>query len=246
MSIPSTIHAITFDCFGTLIDWNTGIGRQLAAWADTQGLTVETDTLVQEFGKAQRRHQVARPFKSYRTVLHDAFLDMAQAYGVHDCRSDAQGLSMGVADWPAFADTLDGLRQLKKTAMIGVMSNVDDESFERVHANRLDGLLDEFVTADDVQAYKPDHAHFDAMRQRLAKRGIDEATWLHVAQSRFHDIAPCRELGIACVWLDRVGASPQTGMTVFGADAEPDATVYGMPEVVSLVTNAAHPALHPR
>lgn len=246
MSLPSTIHAITFDCFGTLIDWNTGIGTQLAAWADTQGLTVETDILVQGLGKAQRRHQVARPFKSYRTVLHDAFLGMAQAFDVHDCQPDAQRFSEGVADWPAFADTLDGLRQLKKTAMIGVMSNVDNMSFERVHADRLDGLLDEIVTADEVKTYKPDHAHFHAMRQRLAKRGIDEATWLHVAQSRFHDIAPCRELGIACVWLDRVGSSPQSGMTIFGADAEPDATVYTMPEVVTLATHAAHPAPHPR
>jgi 2-haloalkanoic acid dehalogenase type II len=235
MPLPADIRAVTFDCFGTLIDWNRGIGGALAAWASRNGLVEETDRLVRKLGEAQRRHQVIRPFKPYRTVLRDAFLDVARAHDIGRAEDDARRFAASVADWPAFADTLAGLRRLKKIVAVGVRSNVDDECFALVHADRLGGLLDDIVTADDVIAYKPDPAHFDAMRQRLVRRDIDESAWLHVAQSRFHDIAPCRDLGIACVWLDRVGSRPDRGMTVFGADAEPDLTVYGMAEVVAVV-----------
>lgn len=235
MPLPTHIRAVTFDCFGTLIDWNQGIGSILAAWASRDGFVGETDRLVQELGEAQRRHQVMRPFKPYQAVLRDAFLDVARAHAIERADNDAERFAVSVADWPAFPDTMAGLRRLKKSVPIGVMSNVDNANFARVHAERLGGLIDEIVTADDVSAYKPDHAHFDAMRQRLARRDIDESAWLHVAQSRFHDIAPCRELGIACVWLDRVGTRPERGMTIFSADAEPDLTVYGMVDVVAAV-----------
>ena len=235
MSLPTDVCAVTFDCFGTLIDWNKGIGRFLAAWASKNDLVEDTDSLVRELGEAQRHHQVLRPFKPYRAVLHDAFMDVARGHIIVHADADAQRFSESVADWPAFVDTAAGLLRLKQLALVGVMSNVDNENFARVRAERLDGLLDEIVTADDVGSYKPNRAHFDAMHERLAKRGIRQSTWLHVAQSKFHDIAPCRELGIASVWLDRIGARRETGMTVFGSEAEPDVTVYGMPEVVAAV-----------
>jgi 2-haloalkanoic acid dehalogenase type II len=235
MPLPTQVKAVTFDCFGTLIDWNTGIGRFLADWAARNGLALETDRLLRQFGEAQRRHQVQRPFKSYDAVLRDAFLDVAAEHGIANAGAEAERFSHSVADWPAFPDTLAGLKQLKRCAVVGVMSNVDDINFVRVHAERLGGLLDEIVTADDVRAYKPDHAHFHCMRERLAARGIGQEAWLHIAQSRFHDIAPCRELGIACIWLDRIGTNSARGMTVFGADAEPDLTVYGMADAVAAV-----------
>jgi 2-haloacid dehalogenase len=235
MPLPVNIRAVTFDCFGTLIDWNQGIGGYMAAWATQNGLTEDTDRLVRELGEAQRHHQVIRPFKPYRTVLRDAFLDVARTYHIDRAEAPAEGFATSVADWPAFPDTLEGLRRLKDRALIGVLSNVDDANFARVHAERLGGFIDEIVTADDVEAYKPDHAHFVAMRERLTRRAIGQEAWLHVAQSRFHDIAPCREMGIACIWLDRVGARPDRGMTVLGSDAEPDLTAYGMSEVVAAV-----------
>jgi len=235
MPLPTQVKAVTFDCFGTLIDWNAGIGRFLAAWAARNDLALETDRLVRKFGEEQRRHQVQRPFKSYDAVLHDAFLGVAAELGVANAGAEAKRFSHSVADWPAFPDTLAGLEQLKRIAIVGVMSNVDDANFARVHAERLGGLLDEIVTADDVRAYKPDHAHFLRMRERLDARGIGQEAWLHIAQSRFHDIAPCRELDVACIWLDRIGSSPARGMTVFGADAEPDLTVYNMEDAVAAV-----------
>jgi len=239
MPLPKHIRAVTFDCFGTLIDWNTGIGGSLAAWADRHGLAIDADTLTRQLGEAQRRHQVARPFKSYRVVLRDAFLDLAAGHGVLSAEADAEAFARSVATWPAFSDTLAGLRHLKRLARLGIMSNVDDASIAEVHRIHLGGLLDEIVTADEVGAYKPCHAHFTAMKQRLAHHGIATDTWLHVAQSRFHDIAPCRELHIACVWLDRVGDRAEKGMTIFGTDALPDLTVYGMAEVMSAVERGA-------
>ena len=238
MPLPRDIRAVTFDCFGTLIDWNAGIGRFVANWASQNGLSDRTDPLARELGAAQRRHQVSRPFKSYRTVLRSAFLDLAKARAIARADADADRFSRSVATWPTFPDTLTGLAHLKQMALIGVMSNVDEESFADVRRDRLGHLVDEVVTADEVRAYKPDHAHFAAMEKRLSGHGIGKASWLHVAQSRFHDIAPCRDLGIACVWLDRIGTRRERGMTIFAADAEADLTVTGMAHVVAAVEAA--------
>ena len=233
MPLPNQIHAITFDCFGTLIDWNRGIGSILGCWAADKRLAASADKLTTEIAVAQRRHQSAKPFKSYRTVLRDAFLDMASDHGVDDTDDDADAFAASVPDWPAFDDTVSGLRTLKQSAVLGVISNVDNESFARVHVEHLDGLIDIIVTADDVQAYKPDLALFDAMANELKTRGIDHSGWLHVAQSQFHDIAPCHKLGLACVWLDRVGDRPERGMTMATDELEPDLKVDTLDEVVA-------------
>ncbi len=233
MSLPDQVQAITFDCFGTLIDWNRGIGAILGRWATDHGVDAGGNKLTTEFAVAQRRHQSAKPFKSYRTVLHDAFMDMAADHGVDTPHDDATAFAASVPDWPAFDDTVEGLRTLKKGALLGVMSNVDNESFARVHAERLDGQIDIIVTADDVQAYKPDLSLFHKMASELEARGIDQSSWLHVAQSQFHDIAPCHKLGLACVWLDRVGDRPERGMTMATDELEPDLRVDTLDEVVA-------------
>ena len=238
MPLPNKVDAITFDCFGTLIDWNRGIGSIVGRWAADHGLAASADKLTTEFAAAQRRHQITKPFKSYRTVLRDAFLDLAADHGVGDSHDDAVAFGASVADWPAFDDTVAGLRTLKQTAVLGVMSNVDNESFKRVHAERLDGLIDIIVTADDVRAYKPDLALFDAMASALDARGIDRSGWLHVAQSQFHDIVPCHKLGLACVWLDRVGDRPERGMTMATEELEPDLRVDTLDEFVAALAAA--------
>ncbi|MEM7121215.1 MAG: HAD-IA family hydrolase [Pseudomonadota bacterium] len=236
MPLPQQIEAITFDCFGTLIDWNRGIGEILEHWAADQDVAASADKLTTEFAVAQRRHQAAKPFKSYRTVLHDAFLDLAADHGVDRTRESAAAFAASVPDWPAFDDTVAGLHTLKQGAALGVMSNVDNQSFARVHAERLDGQIDIIVTADDVETYKPDLALFRKMAGELEARGIDQRNWLHVAQSQFHDIAPCHKLGLACVWLDRVGDRPERGMTMATDELEPDLKVYTLDEVVAAVT----------
>ena len=239
MPLPSYVRAITFDCFGTLIDWNRGISEILGRWAAAHDVAASGDKLTTAFAVAQRRHQAAKPFKSYRTVLHDAFLDLAGDHGVDAPHDDAAAFAASVPDWPAFDDTVAGLRSLKEGAVLGVMSNVDNESFERVHAERLDGQIDIIVTADDVAAYKPDLSLFHKMACELEARGIDQRNWLHVAQSQFHDIAPCRKLGLACVWLDRVGDRPERGMTMATDELEPDLRVDTLDEVVAAVAMGA-------
>ena len=219
--------AITFDCYGTLIDWDAGVGAFLGQFSDV-------DALLGDFADAQRRHQTAQPFKPYRQVLHDACVDMARKNGIE---ADAEAFADSVGGWPPFADTLPTLRRLAGDHVLGVVSNVDDLSFERTQ-ERLDGLIDEVVTADTVENYKPGLAHFRCMLERLEVLGIGGHEVLHAAQSRFHDVAPAKAIGLKVVWVDRRHARPGRGITV-AAGAEPDFRVNSLEELVSRLGLAA-------
>lgn len=218
------IQAVTFDCYGTLVDWDTGVAAFLRGWLERAGLALEAGDLLGRFADAQRRHQAATPFKSYRRVLRHAFAEVAQGLGVVPHEADLEAFPGSVGTWPPFADTTSTLHRLKSAGfLLGVISNVDDASFTETH-RQLDGLIDEVVTADAVRAYKPAEPHFHAMIERLARHGIARGEILHVAQSRFHDIAPARRLGLATVWVDRRADRPGRGITI-AADASPDLRV---------------------
>lgn len=212
--------AVTFDCYGTLIDWDTGVANALGPWAVRAGLPGTVAELVGRFAVRQRQQQSRRPFRGYRTVLRDALAEAVADLGGVIAADDLEAFAGGVGDWPAFPDTVDALRRLKRLGRhLGVLSNVDDASFEASH-RRLGGLIDTVVTAGQVGCYKPDLAMFEALFAALGARGIARDRILHVAQSRFHDVAPGRELGLDVVWIDRRHGRPGQGVTV-PADAEP-------------------------
>ena len=225
--------AITFDCYGTLIDWDGGAGAALAPWAVRAGLEAAMDDFLGTFADAQYRHEAMRPFKSYRTVLHDALVDTARAHGVEAAAEDAQAFAASVGGWPPFADTIAALKRLKADHLLAVVSNVDDTSFAATH-RALGGVIDEVVTADMVRSYKPAPPHFEAMAARLKARGIERPDILHVAQSRFHDIAPARSLGLTSLWIDRRGGRPGRGLNM-PSEATPDYRVTTMAEAAELV-----------
>ncbi len=225
--------AVTFDCYGTLIDWDTGVGAFFEAWSSAHGLALERGALLGALAEAQRRHQASTPFKPYRAVLRDAFLDVARDLGVTRAQSEAERFAASVGSWPPFADTLPTLRQLKAHHVLGIVSNVDEASFAETRG-WFEGLIDEAVTADAVRAYKPDPAHFRAMFARLDARGIARDHVVHVAQSRFHDIAPARALGVRCVWVERRAGRPGRGLTI-PSEAEPDFRAAGLSEVAKLL-----------
>ena len=225
--------AITFDCYGTLIDWDAGAGAVLGRWAARSGVGADLDTLMGEFADAQCRHEAMRPFKPYRAVLFDAFMDVARTHGGGSATDDASTLAGSVGEWPEFPDTVAALRRLKAHHLLGVMSNVDDASFERTH-KRLGGVVDVIVTADMVESYKPAAAHFERMIERLAARGIAQGEILHMAQSKFHDIDPAHRFGLATVWVDRRAGLPGRGITM-PSDAEPDYRVESLEQAAALV-----------
>ena len=226
----TNFKAITFDCFGTLIDWESGILGALHMLCERYGIT-----------QPPARHELLAMYASleadaerggyrpYRDVLSDVAIGIANRLGFQLAAADRSLIADSIKDWPAFADTAASMRTLKQHFRLGVLSNIDDDLFKPV-LPRLGlagvGGLDLLVTAEQVQSYKPNLGHFHEALDRLE---IDKSEWLHVAQSKRHDIAPCNELGIKCVWVDRQAGS---GGASGEYDARPDIIV---PSLAGLV-----------
>lgn len=226
--------AVTFDCYGTLIDWDVGVANILGPWALQRGIAANTSDVLAGFAAAQRRQQQMEPFKPYRSVLRDAFRALAATYGATPSETELETFACSVGSWPCFLDTLDALRRLKAAGChLAVVSNVDEASFAATAA-RLGGLIDTVVTAEAVGAYKPDPRMFTALFSRLAEAGVERGRILHAAQSLFHDVAPGRAAGLEVVWVDRRAGRPGRGITV-ESDAEPSLRVTGLAELLELL-----------
>jgi 2-haloalkanoic acid dehalogenase type II len=228
---PGDFDALTFDCYGTLIDWEAGALGVLRPWADGQGLDAGDDDLLARFAAAQVDQETLRPFRRYPDVVGEAFAEIAAGYGKTLAAQDRERLARSIGDWPPFADTVQALGDLKRRFTLGVLSNVDVSSFARTHA-RLGKVMEVIVTADDAGAYKPALAHFHRGIEAFAKLGIEKARILHVAQSRFHDIAPATSLDLTCVWVDRRAGRQGRGLNI-PSDAETPYVVGDMAELAA-------------
>ncbi|MBL8747147.1 MAG: haloacid dehalogenase type II [Phycisphaerae bacterium] len=223
--IPGTITALTFDCYGTLIDWETGILRAFERLIGGGLAPEHRDDLIRSYARIEREIE-AGPYLPYRDVLALAASRIAGEFGVSLRPGEQHALAESVGDWPAFRETPPMLRALKRKYRLAVLSNIDDDLFalSRPH---LGVDLDEVVTAQQVRSYKPGRAHFDEALRRLA---LEPGALLHVAESRYHDIAPARSLGIATVWVNR---RPGGGPSASGESAAiPDREVRSLGELV--------------
>jgi 2-haloacid dehalogenase len=219
------VDALTFDCYGTLIDWEAGILAALRTVlpADTPG--ADGETLLAEFANAESALE-AGPYQLYRTLAGEALAAVARAHDVEPTPDDVARLGGSVVDWPAFPDSHDALELLHRRFRLGVLTNCDDDLFA-ASERRLGVQFDWVVTAQQVGSYKPDERNFHALLERLARDGIGPARIRHVAQSLFHDHAPAQRLGLRSVWIDRRHDRPGTGATP-AADARPDSTFPSM------------------
>lgn len=216
----SRYDAVTFDCYGTLIDWDTGVANFLGPWSLSSDFEGTIADVIASFAKHQRAQQQSKPFKNYRMVIHDALAAAISELGGRISADELDTFSQSVGTWPAFTDTVDALRQLKRAGKhLGVISNVDNSSFEETH-RRLGALIDTVVTAEMVHTYKPDLAMFDALFSALEEDKIERSRVLHLAQSRFHDVAPGNQIDLDVVWIDRRHGRPGHGVTV-DSSAEP-------------------------
>jgi 2-haloacid dehalogenase len=214
-------EVLTFDCYGTLIDWDTGIEAALRT-ALPELAHVGTRDLLAEYA-AHERPIEAGPYVPYREVLTEAARRIAAAHDVQLSEEAAASVGASVPDWPAFPDSVEALARLKRRFQLGVITNCDDDLFAASH-ERLGGVFDHVITAQQVGSYKPDHRNFEVAFERI---GRPKERILHVAQGLFHDHVPANEIGLTSVWIDRhhdqegTGASPPAG-------AEPDATFPSM------------------
>jgi 2-haloacid dehalogenase len=213
--------ALTFDCYGTLIDWEAGILAGLRSALAPHGVDAADDELLESYAHAEAALE-AGPYLRYREVLAGGARAIASRLGTTLSDDEAAAFGGSVVDWPAFPDSHDSLVRLKKRFRLGVLTNCDDDLFAASN-RRLGVAFDWIVTAQQVGSYKPDERNFAALFERLGSDAVPPDRILHVAQSLFHDHVPARRLGLRSVWIDRRHGRPGAGATP-PADARPDAT----------------------
>ena len=204
--------ALTFDCYGTLIDWEAGMAAVLAPWAREQGLDLSDEALLLAYGDHEAAVERERPSALYPEVLATAFRRTGEQLGTPVSDAWAQRLGDSLPDWPAFPDSPDALARLARHYRLIILSNVHRAGFAASN-ERLRGDFAAIITAEDVGAYKPAANHFRALDATLARLGVDRAALLHVAQSLFHDHVPAKREGLPSVWINRRHDRPGWGAT---------------------------------
>jgi 2-haloacid dehalogenase len=216
------VEALTFDCYGTLIDWEAGILAGLRRVLNPHGVAATDDELLEAYARAEADLE-AGPYRRYREVLGEALRRVALGHGVETSADEMTAFGGSVGEWPAFPDSAAALARLAKRFRLGVITNCDDDLFA-LSNRRLGVAFDWIVTAQQVGAYKPDQRNFEVALERIR---VPRERILHVAQSVFHDHVPARRLGLATVWIDRRRGRPGFGATP-PAEATPDLMVRDM------------------
>jgi 2-haloalkanoic acid dehalogenase type II len=227
------VRALSFDCYGTLVDWERGLTELFAWWSADHGLDADAEELLPLFARFESEHQGTSPTSPYRRILERVMTSLAAELGVDLAAGEEAALADSLPRWPLFPDTVDFLRRARKTYLLAVISNVDDDLFAATR-ERLEVDLDVVVTAQSVGAYKPSPAGFHRCLELLQQRGIGREQVLHVAQSLYHDHLPAKRLGLRTCWVDR-----RAGKAGFGATSPPDEDVRPDLRVESLAELAA-------
>ena len=207
----SDFKALSFDCYGTLIDWEAGIAEALRPLAGESGASA--DELLDAYGPIEHAIEVEQPGLAYSQLLEHVHERLSDKFGVEPDEVEAAKFGASVGDWPAFPDSAEALRYLKQHFKLVILSNVDRLSFAGSNA-RLGVEFDHIFTAQDIGSYKPDLRNFEYLLAHLAEDGIEKGELLHVAQSLFHDHVPANRLGIASAWIDRRAGKAGSGATV--------------------------------
>ena len=207
---------LTFDCYGTLIDWETGILEALQPILRRYNVDLSDDQALERFAHHEAEVE-AGEFKLYQHVLGAVLERLGQEFGFVPSRDEVEAFSYSVRDWPAFPDSAAALAELKKRFKLVILSNVSDQLFAFSNP-KLGVTFDAVITAEQVRAYKPKLEHFHEALRRL---NSPASSILHVAQSLFHDHVPAKQMGWNSVWINRRHNKPGSGATP-PANASPD------------------------
>jgi 2-haloacid dehalogenase len=203
---------LTFDCYGTLIDWETGIINALQPLLKTDSGERAPDEILASFARHETAQEADTPAMIYSEVLGEVYRRLAVEW--ETAASDVEHRAFGgsVGDWPAFADSTASLAYLKQFYKLVILSNVDRKSFA-LSRKRLGVAFDAVYTAEDIGSYKPDPRNFRYMLDGLARSGHAAGEILHIAQSLFHDHAPANTVGLHSAWIDRRAGAAGSGAT---------------------------------
>ena len=224
----ATKRVLTFDCYGTLIDWETGILSTLQPILAAHGVTAEGERLLALHAELESAAELG-PYTSYRQLLMTVLRGLGQRLGFTPSSVEEARFADSVGDWPPFPDTRVALRALQRRFRLAIISNTDDDLFART-SQQLDVAFDWIVTAQQVRSYKPSLNNF---RQALARIRVPNEQVLHVAQSLFHDHVPAKQLGLETVWVNRRHGKAGPGATP-PAHARPDLEVQDLATLVTL------------
>jgi 2-haloalkanoic acid dehalogenase type II len=205
--------ALTFDCYGTLIDWETGMLRALAGLVEKSNHKLTRDQVLQAHARHESAQQRQTPTMRYCELLSVVYKRLAEEWGVVVNIDECQEYGQSIRAWPAFADSPGALQYLKNHYKLIILSNVDNRSFS--FSNRALGVpFDAIYTAEDIGSYKPDDRNFEYMLAHMGDLGLAKGDILHTAESLFHDHVPARRHGIANCWIYRRHAQAGFGATM--------------------------------
>ena len=203
---------LTFDCYGTLIDWETGMIAALQGLVSRADRALTRDQILEAHARHEAAQEAETPAMPYRDLLRRVYERLSTEWGVPLDAEAARGYGLSVGDWPAFADSAAALGYLKGHYQLVILSNVDRESFAA--SNRKLGVeFDGIYTAQDIGSYKPDLRNFHYMLERLSTKGFRKQDILHTAESLFHDHLPANEVGLASAWIHRRAGQEGCGAT---------------------------------
>ena len=218
---------LSFDCYGTLVDWETGISNAVSQVFARHGVRKSRGEILSLFADAEPKVQSSGEFLNYRRVLNDVMQIMAWEASIRLPAGEAESLPDSLADWPIFPDAPDALKQLQARYKLAIISNVDDDPFGQSET-ALDIKFDAVVTSQQARSYKPNLRGFNLARERMA---VEDDAWLHVGESLYHDIGPANQLGIDSVWVNR----PDRGGGTRPTDAVPSLEVPDLAALVAMV-----------
>jgi 2-haloacid dehalogenase len=228
----ASFDVLTFDCYGTLIDWEAGIAAGLGAVTRAHGVDVGDEELLTTYAGHEAELE-AGPYLRYREVLARASRAVCVDLGIAPSDDEVAAFASSVGEWPAFPDSAAALEDLHRRFELAVITNCDDDLFAASN-RRLGVTFDYVITAQQAGSYKPSHRNFELAFDRI---GRPRERILHVAQSLFHDHVPAKELGLTSVWINRRAGREGSGATPPAA-ATPDATFPDMASFAEAATRA--------
>jgi 2-haloacid dehalogenase len=225
----SRFRALTFDCYGTLIDWESGILAALGPLLAAHGKSLADEKLLELYAELEAEAE-AGEYQSYRKVLETVARSIGRRLGFEASEQEARSLPESLKHWPPFPDTVAALRRLKTRYQLAIVSNTDDDLFAHT-ARLLEVPFDWVITAQQARSYKPSHNNFRLALERIA---LPPGQVLHCGQSIYHDVVPARALGLATVWVNRRGA--KGGGATKAAQGQPDLEVPDMKTLAEMAT----------
>jgi 2-haloacid dehalogenase len=204
---------LTFDCYGTLIDWESGMIDALKGLAARAAHPLTRDQILEAHAHHEASQQRYTPAKRYRDLLPIVYKRLAEEWGVHATHEDCVAYGQSVGNWPAFEDSPGALQYLKRHFKLVILSNVDNETFQTSN-RRLQVEFDAIYTAEDIGSYKPSARNFEYMIEKLEGIGVRREKILHTAESMFHDHKPANDCGLRSCWIFRRHAQYGFGATM--------------------------------